>query len=166
MKRNIIIFLLTLSFLTGCNDKPKPLDKSERLKTDNYSNYLFQQKKINSKSVIDSIILITDFSMKDTAEYKRTPKATLFINEKARTKFQVFEDPKETITAIAYFRENKEINIAEYYQNGQVMCLFTSKQDGQREGPYTCYHEDGTLRITGLYKNNKEIKDSTKRFEK
>lgn len=160
---NILFFALLI--LTSCNGELKPIEKSERLRTDKFSNYLFQQNKINSKSVLDSIKTMTDFSMKDTAEYKRTPNATLFVNKAAQTRFQVFENPKGSITAIAYFRYNKMINVAEYYENGQAMCLFSVTEDGQREGPYECFFEDGSYRIKGFYKNGKEVSDSTNRYE-
>jgi antitoxin component YwqK of YwqJK toxin-antitoxin module len=165
MNRICTILLLAFTVLTGCNGELKPIDKSERLRIDNFSNYLFQLKKIDSKSVLDSIKILTDFSMKDTAEYKRNPKATLFINEAAQTRFQVFENPKESITAIAYFRQNKMINVAEYYDNGQAMCVFSVNEAGQREGPYECFFEDGSFRIKGFYKNGKEVSDSIERFE-
>ncbi len=103
--------------------------------------------------------------MMDTAKYSRTPKATLFINNKARTKFRVYENPKGTITAICYYREGKEINVAEYYKNGQAMCLFSVTENGIRDGNYNCYYEDGSLRITGYYKLGKGIKDSTRTFK-
>lgn len=118
MNRICTILLLALTVLTGCHGELKPIDKFERLRTDNFSDYLFQLKKIDSKSVLESINTLTNFSTRDTAEYKRTPKATLFINEAAQSRFQVFENPKESITAIAYFRHNKMINVAEYYENG------------------------------------------------
>lgn len=152
-------------FLTGCHQATTSLDKSEQLKTDVYSEYLFTLQKIDSRSVLDSIKALTTSSMQDTANYKRKPKANLFINEAGHTWYQVFENPKGTIAVIAYFRENQEINVAEYYKNGQAVCLFSVSEEGMRNGPYQCFYENGTPRIKGFYQNDNEVLDSTKQFE-
>jgi len=160
----LYLFALAL-FITGCNMVTNHQSGKERLKAINdYNKYIFGLKVIDSKSILDSLSKLSDNILTDTATYVRTPKATLFVNNKAGTVDQIFEDPKGTITAMSYKREGKRIYAAEYYDNGLVMCKFNVTDNGIRQGNDTCYYENGTLRHTGFYKDNSEVLDSSKDY--
>lgn len=168
MRILILIIYSSILILGSCNSLKKEeikIDYQLQNQIDDYSKRLYSLKIINSEKVLDTLRTLSDNIMNDTAEYRRTPKATLYANNKAGTYFQVFENPKGTITAIVYFREGTEINVAEYYDNGQTMCLFAVTEDGIRNGYFNCYYENGEPRITGYHEMGKEIKDSTKTFK-
>ncbi len=155
-----ILSLLYLIILTSCNNIPtKGINKEKQKIINDYNKYIFSLKTINSKSIIDSLYSLSDTVFTDTATYVRTPKATLYVNTEAGTINRVYENPKGTITAIMYIRENKEIYVAEYFSNGLVMCQFSVTDSGVRQGPDTCYYHDGKLRFTGYYKDNQQVKE-------
>jgi antitoxin component YwqK of YwqJK toxin-antitoxin module len=166
-KRQILIGL-TLLILIGCSqtNKPheKPFDKKAQTLTINFSKSIFSKEKINSKEILDTLNILSDTIFVDTAKYNRAPKATIYANNSAKTYFQVFENPKGIITAIAFFKNRTEINVAEYFNNGQVMCSFKVTDEGIRDGKFICYYEDGKYRRTGYYKNGTEVNDSSKTY--
>jgi hypothetical protein len=165
--KNIIIYFLTTLILFSCSQtekQSKAFDKNKQTQILTFSKALFDRKIIDSKNVLDSLALIADNIMEDTAKYMRTPKANLYISTSTNTCFKIFENPKGIISAIAFYLNGKKLNVAEYYQNGQVMCRFKVDEDGKRNGPYECYQENGTYRHLGYYQNDKEISDSLKRF--
>ena len=129
-----------------------------------FSSWLFDQKKIQSQDVMDSIIRLSEKSMLDTAEYSREPKATLYINDVAGASFMIFTSENGDIQYIGYYENGQEKNAVEYLSNGQAACLFTVTDKGIREGRYRCYHEDGSIRIIGWHRNGKDIRDSLRRF--
>ena len=165
--KNTILYFPTIIILCGCAQTEKPnivFDKNKQARVLNFYRALFDSKIINSKNILDSLTLFADNIIEDTAEYVRTPKANLFISPSTYTSFQVFENPKGTINVVAFYLNNKRLNVAEYYKNGQVMCRFSVDEQGQRNGQYECYNENGSYRQTGYYQNNKEIADSLKIF--
>jgi len=153
--------------LFACDNSKKANDNDQhrQAKISAFCKDIFNSEKINSKAVLDNIHMLTDKKMTDTADYVREPKATLFISSSTNSHFQVFENPKGKITALAYYLNGKKINIAEYYTNGQVMCKFTTTNEGLRNGHYACYKENGSFRQLGYYLNGKEITDSLKTIE-
>ena len=163
------LFCLLLFMSVGCKPttkpKDKPFDKEAETLITNFSKYIFSREIINSREILDTLKTLSDNIFPDTAKYIRTPKATVYANNAARTYFQVFEDPKGTITAIAFYKNKTQINVAEYFDNGQVMCKFSVTDNGLRNGNYFCYYEDGRFRITGFYKNGTEIADSSRIFK-
>jgi antitoxin component YwqK of YwqJK toxin-antitoxin module len=165
--RKILLLVVVCLFFSNCNFtiKQTPLNKEKLKIIDGYNRRLFNLTKIDSKQVLDSLERLSDNIFTDTGHYFRTPKATLYINTQAKTKNQVFENPKGTITAIGYYRGEKQINMAEYYSNGQIMCMFTVDEDGVRNGNYYCYYEDGSFRMTGKFSNGNEIRDSFQFFK-
>lgn len=168
-KNRLLIIGLLLFIFVGCRptNKPqdKPSDKEAETLTTNFSKAIFSREIINSKEFLDTLKTLSDTIYADTAKYFRTPKATVYANNAARTYFQVFENPKGTITAIAFFKNQTQMNVAEYFSNGQVMCKFSVTEDGVRDGNYFCFYEDGKCRTTGYYKNGTEIKDSSKTYK-
>jgi hypothetical protein len=143
----------------------KPFDKEAQTLTTNFCKSIFSRVKINSKEILDTLHSLSDTIFADTAKFCRTPKATIYANNAARTYFKVFENPKGTITAILFFKNKMKMNVAEYYGNGQVMCKFKVTDDGVRDGNFFCYYEDGKYRVTGYYKKGKEISDSSKTYK-
>jgi len=162
--RLIIIGLLFL-ILVRCGESNNTFDKEAEILTINFSRSIFSREIINSKEILDSLRTLSDTIYTDTSKYFRTPKATIFANNSAKTYFQVFEDPKGTITAMAFFKNKTELNVAEFYKNGQVMCKFSMTFDGVRNGNFFCYNEDGTFRSKGYYKNGTEVLDSSKTYK-
>lgn len=163
-----IICVLIFSVI-GCEQTTTTkidIDENKQARILIFAKSLFSKELMDSKNTLDSLQLLTNRIMEDTTEYVRTPKATLFISNSTNTYFQVFEKPKGTITAIAFYLNDNRFYAAEYFKNGQVMCKFSVSGDGKRNGPYICYNEDGTYRTLGYYKNDKEIADSVKRFDK
>src|SRR6185436_3730933 len=154
--RQILIGLMFL-IIVSCSQTSKPYEKSFDKQAQSsilkYSKSDFNRDIINSLEILDTLKMLSDTICPDTAKYFRTPKATLYANTAARTFFQVFEDPKGTITAMAFFINKTEMNVAEYFKNGQVMCKFNVTDDGVRDGNFYCYYEDGKFRRTGYYKN-------------
>ncbi len=159
---------LLLSLLLGCAQADKYegkfLNENAETLTTNFSKSIFSKEIINSKGILNALKTLSDSIYTDTAKYFRTPKATIYANNEAKTYFQIFENPKGTITAIAFYKNKNQINVAEYFENGQVMCKFNMTDDGVRDGSYVCFFEDGKFRIKGYYKNGKEIKDSLRTF--
>jgi hypothetical protein len=167
MTKTTFFFLITL-FLSGCVPTEKPnneFDTNKFTQLLKFSKALFQTKVIDSKSILDSLAKFSDKILVDTTNYKRTPKANLYISTNAKMYFRVYEKPKGTITAIALFINNKQYNVAEYYANGQVICKFSVKENGKRHGGYECFNENGSYRHYGYYQDNKEILDSLTRFD-
>ncbi|MFM2386796.1 MAG: hypothetical protein RL660_1553 [Bacteroidota bacterium] len=164
----LLLGLLQL-VVTSCNDnqttKNKLSDKINETVIANFSKYIFESEVINSKLILDSLKSLSDNIFVDTAKYLRTPKARVFANTNANTHFRVFEQPRGVITAISFYKKNIEINSAEYYNNGQVMCKFNTTTEGVRDGNYYCYEENGKYRMTGYYKKGVEVKDSARNFE-
>jgi antitoxin component YwqK of YwqJK toxin-antitoxin module len=167
---SVLIFFTTL-FFTNCLQKNKVSEEKcidyeiQSLITD-FSEYVFDQEVINSKEILDHLLIISDTIFEDTAKYYRTPKATVYANNSANTYFQIFEKPKETITVIMFYKNKIQINAAEYYDNGRVMCKWKVTKKGIRDGHYYCFYEDGTYRITGFYKDGVEINDSNRVYKK
>ena len=165
--KNFILISLTALILSNCGQTKKHneiIDINKQTQILQFYRTLFASKIINSKYKLDSLTLFADKVIEDTSKYVRTPKANLYISTNTNTSFQVFEKPKGTITAIAFYLNGKRINAAEYYKNGQVMCLFSANEQGKRNGKYECYNENGSYRHIGYYKNDKEIADSLRRF--
>ena len=170
MTRNkLLIIGLLLFLLVGCGQRnqphDKPFDKETETLTTNFSKSIFSREIINSKGILDTLKTLSDTIYADTAKYLRTPKATIYANNAARTYFKVFENPKGTITAMAFFKNKTKISVAEYFKNGQVMCKFSVTDDGVRDGNFFCFYEDGKYRSTGYYKNGTEIRDSSKTYK-
>ncbi len=170
MLTNRLTFIGLLLFIfVSCKETNKPLDKpfdkEAEILTTNFSKSIFSRKIINSKEIFDTLSTLSDTIYADTAKYFRTPKATIYANNAARTYFQVFENPKGTITAMAFFKNKTEMSVAEYFKNGQVMCKFSVTDDGVRDGNFFCFYEDGKFRRTGYYKNGTEVRDSSKRYK-
>jgi len=165
----IIVCLAAITIFSGCcqtnSHNEKPFDEETQSLITNFSKSIFDREIINSMEILDTLTLLSDTIFVDTAKYFRTPKATVFANNVARTYFRVFENPKGTITAIGFYKNNAEINVAEYFDNGQVMCKFKVTVDGVRDGQFRCYYENGDFRTIGYYRNGQEIKDSTIRYE-
>lgn len=155
---------LILSMCSPTDKQNKTFNKNKQNQIVLFSKNLFDRKIINSKNIIDSLTILSDNIITDTAEYTRTPKANLFISTNTNTYFKVYEKPKGTITAIAFYLNSNKINVAEYYKNGQIMCSFNVDEQGKRNGKYECYQENGDFRLVGYYQNDKEITDSLKRF--
>ena len=160
---------LTTLLLTGCSQKSKISEEKnidyemQNIITD-FSESIFDKEIINSMEILDYLLVISDTIFEDTAKYYRTPKATIYANNSADTYFQIFENPKDTITVISFYKNKIRINTAEYYDNGQIMCKFKVTKKGIRDGHYYCFYEDGTYRAIGFYKNGEEITDSNKRY--
>lgn len=154
--------------MLGCGERSKQIDevyKNKQTQIITFSRTLFSNENIKSKNVLDSLQSLSDKIMEDTSGSLRRPKATLFISESTNTYFRVYENPKGTIRAIGFYLSGEIVNVAEYYKNGQVMCKFSVTDDGKRNGPYTCYFEDGTYRKQGYYTNDAEVADSSRWFE-
>ncbi len=168
MKHRIIYFFSFLS-LFACNQTIKTSDakfeQDKQTKLSNFAKALFCKDKINFKETLDSIKILADIIQIDTAQYVRTPKANLYITTTAKTQFQIFENPKGTITAMTFYKNGKKIYVAEYFKNGQIICKFSVTDNGVRDGKYNCYNEDGFCNMTSYYKNNNIVADSTKYFE-
>lgn len=168
MKHSIIYFL-SFIILLSCNQTIKnsdaKFDKDKQIQLSNFAKTLFCKEKINFKETLDTIKTFADIIQTDTAEYVRTPRANLYITTTSKTQFQIFENPKGIITAMAFYKNAKKIYIAEYFKNGQIICKFSVTDDGVREGKYSCYNEDGFCNKIGYYKNNNVIADSTKYFK-
>jgi len=47
-------------------------------------------------------------------------------------------------------------NICEYYETGELKCIKTLNNDGERTGKYTEYWTNGFVKLTGEYKNDKK----------
>ena len=170
MLTNRLTFIGLLLFIfVSCKETNKPLDKTfdkeAEILTTNFSKSIFSREIINSKEILDTLSTLSDTIYADTAKYFRTPKATIYANNAARTYFQVFENPKGTITAMAFFKNKTEMSVAEYFKNGQVMCKFSVTDDGVRDGNFFCFYEDGKYRSTGYYKNGTEVRDSSKTYK-
>lgn len=166
--RLTIIGLLLFIFVScGETNKPldKPFDKEAEILTTNFSKSIFSRESINSKEILDTLSTLSDTIYADTAKYFRTPRATIYANNAARTYFQVFENPKGTITAMAFFKNRTEMSVAEYFKNGRVLCKFSVTDDGVRDGKFFCFYEDGKYRSTGYYKNGVEVRDSSKTYK-
>ena len=154
--KNLIYFLAFSLIIFGCK-KETPFDINKQNELADFSEDVFNLKTINSKEILRLIELKTVTKFKDTAEYSRTPKATIYADNSAKTYFQVFEQPKNVITALSYYKNGKEIYVAEYYGNGTIMCKFNTSREGIRNGKYECYYENGETRTTGEYLKNKKI---------
>lgn len=166
MRINLLIFICLLTLLS-CNREYKgDIVKLEvNLELEPFNKWVFGEDIINSKQLLDTFKKLSDTFFVDTASYVRKPKATLFINNHAKTFYRVFENPKGVITAIGFYRNSKQVCVAEYYENGQIMCSFSVKSNGIRDGGYICYHENGIYRTIGYYKNDVELSDSTRHFD-
>jgi len=168
-KNRLTLIGLLLLMLVSCRqtNKPqdKPFDKEAETMIINFSKSIFSREINNSKEILDTLSILSDTIFPDTAKYLRSPKATIYANNATRTYFEVFEDPKGTITAIAFFKNHTLMNVAEYYANGQVMCKFSVSDIGVRDGNYYCFYEDGKFRSTGYYNNGKEILDSSRIYK-
>lgn len=168
MKHRIVYFFSFL-VLFSCNQTIKTsdtkFDQDKQTQLSNFAKALFCKDKINFKETLDSIKIFSDIIQIDTAKYVRRPKANLYITTIAKAHFQIFENPKGTITAMTFYKNGKKIYVAEYFKNGQIICKFLVTDNGVRNGKYTCYNEDGFSIMTSYYKNNNIISDSTKYFE-
>ncbi len=168
ISRHILVGLLLL-ILVNCSrtnkSNEKPLNIETQTLITEFSKSIFSRERIISKEILDTLNILSDTIFADTAKYYRTPKAIIYANNAARTYFQVIEDPKGTINLIAFFNNNIEMNVAEYFDNGQVMCKFNVTDEGVRDGRYFCYYENGKYRRTGYYKKGKEINDSLRSYK-
>lgn len=156
-----IDFILIGVLFVSCNNatnKRITVNKEKQDVINNYNKYVFSLTKIESKNILDSLKILSDTIFTDTANYYRTPKATLYINNEARTIDQIFEDPKGVITVMRYCKEGKEIYIQEYYTNGQVKCKFSVTNNGVRNGDFTCFYENGNIRKSGVFENGRQTK--------
>ncbi len=159
------MLLILVSCSNANNPYEKPFDKEAQTLASNFSKSVFSRDIINSQEILDTLKMLSDTIFSDTATYFRTPKATIYANDAARTYFQVFENPKGTITAMAFFKNKTEMNVGEYFKNGQVMCKFNVTDNGVRDGNFYCYYEDGKFRRTGYYQNGTEISDSSRTYK-
>lgn len=150
-------YLITFLLIILSCKKEKPIDIIKENELDEFSKHIFDQKIIDSKEILRLIESKTVTKFKDTADYNRTPKATIFAINSFKTYFQVFVKPKNVISALAYYKNGKQIYAAEYYDNGTVMCKFNRSKEGIRNGKYECYYENGKIRSTGEYLNDKQI---------
>ena len=145
-----IIQIVILSLLIfGC--KPTvDIEKQEAI-TD-LSAQLFQKKTIDFLETLDLIKAHTDLKTTDSLT-----RIDNYINTSANIFFEVNESPNGIIKYMSYYVNNKEIYVAEYYDNGQIMCKFNTSKEGIRNGPFACYHKNGKPRILGKFKNNEKI---------
>ena len=155
MKKITYILALYLIILSCRNETRFDIIKQTEL-TD-FSERIFNQKTINSKELLHSIESKTVTKFKDTAEYNREPKATIYADNSAKAFFQVFENPKGIITTLSFHKNGKDIYTAEYYDNGTIMCKFKTSREGVRNGKSECYYKNGKIRTKGEYLNNERI---------
>jgi antitoxin component YwqK of YwqJK toxin-antitoxin module len=168
-RKSLTVIGLLLFILVSCGQTNKPQDKlndkeAEILIT-NFSKSVFSREIINSEAILDTLKTLSDTIYADTAIYFRKPKATIYANNAARTYFQVFENPKGTISAITFYKNKTRINVSEYFDNGQIMCKFNVTHDGVRDGNFFCFYRNGKFRRTGYYQNGTEIIDSSRTYK-
>lgn len=166
MKTLLLTFALSVS-LTSCEVgfvKKTKHEGGSLIQLTNFSSWLFNQNKIQSQDVLDSIIRLSEKSILDTTGHSKERKAILYINDVAGTTFKVFKPKNGDIRYIGYYENGVEKNGVEYLDHGQAACLFKLTNNGIRDGIYRCYHEDGSIRIIGWYRNGKDIHDSIRRF--
>ncbi len=155
MKKIIILSILLFTFF-GCKKEVQfDLKKQNQMMT--LSEKIFAYKKIDSKEIRNLIEKNSTEIFEDTAKTDFNPKPIIYSNLAGKTFFRVYEKPKGTIFAISFFKNNTEINTAEYFDNGQVQCLFKINKKGIKNGKYNCFHRNGKIRKSGEYLNGKEI---------
>jgi hypothetical protein len=167
MKKTIILLSIAITVVScqQTSDTSIAGHKHEQSEILNFSNDLFNRDVINSQNTLDSIKLFCDKVIDDTAHAHRRTGAKLYISSSTSSYFRIYENSKGTISAIGFYTNGIKYNVAEYYDNGQVMCKFRVTESGKRNGRYICYHKDGKTRQVGHYHNDHLIADSLKHFE-
>ena len=151
--KKIIPLILPIIFLS-CKTEPE-FDLKKQNQIVELSRNIFSQKKIDSKEILALIEQNSTQIYQDTVKNK-SKSVTIYSNPAAKTYFKIYEKSKGIIFAIAFFKNGKEINTTEYYENGQIQCLFALNMQGVRDGKYNCFHENGNIRITGMYSNGEQ----------
>ncbi|WP_133256578.1 toxin-antitoxin system YwqK family antitoxin [Flavobacterium tibetense] len=155
MKKIITICVLLFAIYSCKEDVQFDLKKQNQMVE--LSDKIFAIKKIDSKKVLKLIEKNSTEIFEDTAKTDFNPKPLIYSNLAGKTFFKVYERPKGTVYAISFYKNNTEINTAEYFDNGQVQCLFKIDKKGIKNGKYNCFHRNGKIRKSGEYLNNKNI---------
>ena len=110
--------------------------------------------RIDSKKILDSLEQNADIIFIDDINYLKPTISTLYVDISKDIVTQVIENPIGTIMSIATYTS---INSTEFYPNGQYMCKFTYNESGIKHGLFSCFYEDGRIRIRGEYDNGKDL---------
>lgn len=146
-----IIFLLVICI--SCS-QTKKIDLKKQEEIVSLADNILHSKKIDSQKVLAVIKSHCTDIYKDTVISRFRPASLIYANTDADTFFKICKEPNGQISVITFYKSDKEIATSEFYDNGQIMCLFEVDNEN---GPYQCFHKNGKLRVTGQNKNGHSV---------
>jgi antitoxin component YwqK of YwqJK toxin-antitoxin module len=159
-----LLLVLTISCTSSEYRPVRSVNVVKQLQIDAFSDSLYSLTQLDLRAALTAIEGLSDTIY--LRSYKEpNPEIPTYANTAAHTYFEVLLNDQDLPRAITYYRNGQEINGAEYYPNGQVICQHPSAVDGKRNGRYTCFHESGEVNKIGFYRNNVDVRDSVRVVE-
>ena len=152
-----ILPLALFTLWVSCR-KSNEIDVKKQAEIISLADSIMHSKKIDFRKVFAVVKSHSTDVYRDTGVSKFRPSPLIYSNTYAGTSFKIYEQSKGKISIIQFYKSGEEIATCEYYDNGQIKCLFDQNSEN---GPYECFHKNGKLRQTGWNKDGRAVKIET-----